>query len=442
MIAALIVALTIAGPERPGLQPQAVGRPSGPAAQEPRRPDLSGPAAQERVAEIRVHGNATLSDAAVIDLAGVAPGATLDQAGLAAVEKRLKDSGRFDEVQVRKRYRTLAMDEIALVLLVHEKPGVDAKTGQPPGIIRQLRSKLMFFPILDYEDGYGWTYGGRTSIVNVLGKGTHVMVPLSWGGSRNAQVDVDHTFRTGPFTRVTASYGILQRENPHFVVDDRRTSLRGRVERRLFDLVTVGGEVARTDVTFGGALDSTWTAGADAAVDTRRDPAYPVDAVYARAGWNRLNPVGTASFGTTGIDRYSLDARGYKRLFRQTVFAVRAHYDTASAPLPAYDQWLLGGASVRGLEAGTLAGDKRFFWSAELRVPFTAPLDAGRLGFNVFMDGGAAAPYGEAIGDHQELRAAGAGFWLSIAIVHLNLDVAHSLDGYGTRLHFGTDFSF
>ncbi len=399
-------------------------------------------AGPERVGEIRVHGNATLSDDAVVALAGVAPGAMLDQAGLDAIEKRLRDSGRFDEVQVRKRYRTLEMDEIALVLLVHEKPGITA-SGQPPSAIRRLRSKLMFFPIIDYEDGYGWTYGGRTSLVNLFGKGTHVMVPLSWGGSRNAQVDVDHTFKTGPVTRVTASYGILQRENPAFDVDDRRTSLRGRVERRLFDLVTVGGELARTDVTYAGALDRVWTAAADATVDTRRDQSYPIDAVFASATWNRLNPVNsTTSFGASGIDRYSIDGRGYKRLFRQNVVAVRAHYDTASAPLPQYDQWLLGGSSVRGLDAGTLAGDRRFFWSAELRAPFTAPLDAGRLGFNVFMEGGTTALYGQALADQKQLRSAGAGFWLSIAIVNLNFDVAHSLDGYGTRFHFGTGFSF
>jgi outer membrane protein assembly factor BamA len=394
----------------------------------------------ERVGEIRVHGNATLSDDAVIELAGVAPGAMLDQAGLDAIEKHLRDSGRFDEVQVRKRYRTLEMDEVALLLVVHEKPGVTA-AGQAPGVMRRVRSKLMFLPILDYEDGYGWTYGGRVSLVNMFGKGTHVMVPLSWGGSRNAQVDVDHTFRSGPFTRVTGSYGILQRENPAFGVDDRRTSLHGRVERRLWDRVTIGGGLARTDITFGEGHDHTWTAAADATVDTRRDPAYPIDAVLASAGWNRLNPIGAASFAS-GIDRYSLDARGYKRIFRQNVVAARAHYDTASAPLPLYDEWLLGGSSVRGLDAGTLAGDKRFFWSTELRVPFTAPLDAGRLGFNVFMEGGTTAAYGQAIADEKQLRAAGAGFWLTIAIVNLNFDVAHSLDGHGTRFHFGTGFSF
>jgi outer membrane protein assembly factor BamA len=428
--------LLLAGPTGSGLPggPERFGLQGG-------RPDLSGPA-QEKIAEIRVHGNATLSDAAVIGLAGVVPGATLDAGGLEAIEKRLRDSGRFDEVQVRKRYRTLEMDEVALILLVHEKPGVTA-SGQPPGVARRLRSKLMFFPILEYEDGYGWTYGGTTSLVNLFGKGTHVMVPLSWGGSRSARVDVDRTFMSGPFTRATGSFGIVQRENPYFLLDDRRVGAHGRVERRLLDLITVGAELARTDITFGGATDDVWTAAADVSVDTRKDPAYPVDAVFASAGWNRLNPVnGPATFGAAGIDRYSLDARGYKRLFRQNVFALRAHYDTASAPLPGYDQWLLGGNNVRGLAAGTLAGDTRLFWATELRVPFTAPLDAGKLGFNVFMEGGTAVPYRESIGDHKQLRGAGAGFWLSIAVLNLNFDAAHSLDGRGTRFHFGTGFTF
>jgi len=75
-------------------------------------------------------------------------------------------------------------------------------------------------------------------------------------------------------------------------------------------------------------------------------------------------------------------------------------------------------------------------------VPFTAPLDAGKVGFNVFMEGGTVVPYGASIGDRKQLRGAGAGFWLSIAIVHLNFDVAHSLDGHGTRFHFGTGFTF
>ncbi len=47
----------------------------------------------ETIAEVRVHGNATLSDEAVIALAGVAVGSALDAGGTDAVEKRLRQSG-------------------------------------------------------------------------------------------------------------------------------------------------------------------------------------------------------------------------------------------------------------------------------------------------------------------------------------------------------------
>ena len=61
---------------------------------------------QEVLAEIRVHGNAFITDKEVIDLAGVSPGQPFDEAMLQLVERRLKDSGRFESVDVRKRYRS------------------------------------------------------------------------------------------------------------------------------------------------------------------------------------------------------------------------------------------------------------------------------------------------------------------------------------------------
>ena len=398
------------------------------------------PAAPEIVSEVRVHGNATLTDDAVIQLAGVTVGAALDPGGIEAIEKRLKDSGRFDEVQVRKRYRTLAMDDVALVLLVHEKEGI-SPTGEPPGMARRIRERLMFFPIFHYDDGYGWTYGARTSVVNIAGRGTRVSVPLSWGGTRQAAVEVDRTFKSGPFNRVWASYGISQRENPHYEIDDRRTGIAGRVERRLFGSLTLGAEAARTELTFEPVQDSIWTSGADVTFDTRRDPSYPSDAIFASAGWSRLNPIGTASFASS-IDRYRLDGRGFKRLFGQVVLGVRAGYDTASAPLPPYEQWMLGGPTLRGLHSGEFVGDKRFIWSAEMRVPFTSPLSTGRTGFNVFIDGGKIAPYGEALGSQKMYSGAGGGLWLTVAVVNLNLEVAQSLDGKGTRVRFATGFTF
>lgn len=400
------------------------------------------PQSRETIAEVRVHGNATLSDEAVLKLAGVELGTALDAAGTDAIAKRLRDSGRFDEVEVRKRYRTLAMDDVALVLIVHERAGLSA-TGEPPSVMRRIRNRLMFFPILRYDDGYGWTYGGQTAVVDALGKGTRLSVPLSWGATKRAAVEADRTFKTGPLTRLTGSFGITERENPHFGVDDRRTAVNARAERRLFDLVTLGGEIGRTSVTFLPADESFWTTGADATVDTRRDPSFPSDAVLASIGWTRLNAIGATSFANGGsVDRYRLDARGFKRVFGQTVLAVRAEYDNASAPLPQYEQWLLGGSSLRGVRSGAFAGDQRVLWSAELRAPFSSPFSVGRVGLNVFMDGGVTAAYGERIWDAPRHKSAGAGLFLIATVLQLNFDVSRSIDGKSTRVHFGTGFTF
>jgi outer membrane protein assembly factor BamA len=405
---------------------------AGPGAALQARPRLQ----TETIAEIRVHGNATIQDEEVIRLAGLTLGAPLPPGALQEIQRRLRDSGRFDEVEVRKRYRTLAMDEVALVLLVHERPGVTPE-GKRPSALKRVTTRLMFLPILHYDDGYGWTYGARTSAVDLLGLGERLSVPLSWGATRRAALESERTFKSGPLTRVLGSFGVSQRENPFYHVDDRRTELTGRAERRLFRLLTMGADVGRTSITFAGSDGHFWTSGADAALDTRGDPAFPSDAVLLGAGWNRLHQ----SSGSA-IDRYRLDGRSYKRVYRQAVVALHAEYDTASAPLPRYEQWLLGGDSLRGTRAGTVAGDKRLFGGVELRVPFSSPLSTGRVGFDVFMDAGIDALYGQRLADAARHRSAGAGLFIVAPLVRLNLDVARSLDGHGTRLHFGTGFTF
>ena len=154
----------------------------------------------ETVHEIRVHGNAAVTDADVIKLAGIAVGDAIGPDAVKGIEKRLKDSDRFETVEVRKRYRSLDdPTDVAIVLVVHERPGVtSAASGgiqSTSGPWHRVTSRLMFFPILSYADGYGFTYGARVSTIDLLGAGERLSVPLTWGGTKRAALEAERGFK-------------------------------------------------------------------------------------------------------------------------------------------------------------------------------------------------------------------------------------------------------
>lgn len=399
--------------------------------------------ARETIAEIRVHGNVAIPDADILRVAGIEPGQPIGEADLAEIERRLNESGLFESVEVRKRYRSLTdMSAVALLLVVHEKPGVssvDDEAGALGGPWRRLRRSTMFLPILSYADGYGLTYGGRFSTVDLFGAGERLSVPLTWGGTRRAALEFERTFRRGPITRLASSFGISQRENPHFEIDDRRLEWRGRAERQFFGTLRAGIAGTASAVTFGSLDDRLWTAGADAAFDTRADPAFPRNALFLGAGWSGLH----ARSLDGRINRYTADTRGYWGVIGQAVLAGRVQYEAADAPLPPYERLLLGGAStLRGFRAGAFAGDRTLVTSAELRVPLTSVLRTARLGVTAFFDAAKAWDAGGRFDDAEWRRAAGAGVFLIAPVVRLNLDVARALEIDETRVHVAMGFAF
>jgi outer membrane protein assembly factor BamA len=397
----------------------------------------------ETIHEIRVHGNAEVTDEDVIKLAGIALGDTVSADAVSRIEKRLKDSDRFETVEVRKRYRSLDdPSDVAIVVVVHERPGVrSAASGgitSMGGPWHRMTSRLMFFPILSYADGYGFTYGGRVSTVDLLGAGERLSVPLTWGGTKRAAIEAERGFKTGPVSRVFASFGIWNRENPHYEIDDQRIELKGRVERQFAHMFRVGLDASRSSVEFGDLNGDIWTVGTNAARDTRRDPSFPGNAVYLGAGWSALNVRGIER-----INRYESDARGYLRVIGQAVAAGRVQYFTSGATLPPYERLLLGGSSnLRGFGTGTFAGDRMVVTSGELRVPLTSVLHGAKLGVSAFMDVSKIAEFGARLKDADWRRGAGGGVFIIAPLVKLNFDIAHGFDGGGTRLNLGTGFSF
>lgn len=294
----------------------------------------------------------------------------------------------------------------------------------------------MFLPILHSEDGYGFTYGGRASFVDRLGPRSRISVPLTWGGERQARVQLERSFQSGPIERVAGEFGIGRRENPHYEIADRRISLGARLESAPARWLRFGAGGHRDDVRFGDVEDQVSRFGGDVTLDTRVDPAFPRNAIHAVFGIDRVK------FDAGRANQKKVDARGYLGLFGQTVLAVRGLSVTTDTPLPIYEHNLLGGAAnLRGYDAGYKAGDNLAAASVELRVPLTSPLNVGRFGVKAFADWGTIYGVGDKLADQTLDRGIGGGVYLHLTLVSLSLDVARSQAGK-TRFHFGMGVTF
>ncbi|HEY3161330.1 MAG TPA: BamA/TamA family outer membrane protein [Vicinamibacterales bacterium] len=393
-------------------------------------------AAQEHIVEIRVHGNHATPDQDILTIAGLAVGETPTPERLAAAEAKLRDSHRFESVEVRKRYESISdLSQILIILLVDEVPGV-SKDNLTPGPLTRFKAVAMWLPILRFEDGYGFTYGARTAFVDTLGPHSRISVPLTLGGERRAAVEVERTFDRGPFSTIRGSAALDRRVNPHFDVPDSRREVGVQADRTLLPWLRAGADARIANVSFRGLDAVHQAAGVHAVVDTRLDPSFPRNEVLASVGWQRI------AFETGSSPVLSTDLRGYVGVYRGIVLALRARTVRASSPLPPSEQTLLGGSdTLRGYRAGYAAGDGIAATSAELRVPLTSPLDIGRFGVKAFVDHGTTWPAGVSLSTRHFEQGIGAGIYFGAAIVNGGIDVAQARDG-SRRWHFGLGVTF
>jgi outer membrane protein assembly factor BamA len=389
------------------------------------------------ISAIEVRGNHTTPDDVVVGIAGVKVGDPFTDRTLAEMKTRLEKSDRFAAVDVLKRYQSLTDFSAVLVLItLTEREGVSVDVPMP-GPMRVLKSNTMWLPMLRYEDGYGFTYGARVSFVDVLGKRSRLSVPLTWGGERRATVELERGFEHGPFTRILATGGVWRREHPTLDTGDLREGGTLLADRALTPWLRVGGTASSAAVHFGDVADTLSTAGVEATVDTRRDPAFPRNAIFASVQWERL-----WFQHAQDTSRLQTDIRGFVGLFGSSVLALRLQQSRAADPLPVFEQALLGGtASLRGFGLGYRYGDRLAAGTLELRMPISSPRHFGRAGIAIFADSGAVYDTHTTLDHAKYDTGVGAGWFLQLPVLSFRLDVAHGID-YGTRGHVTMGVTF
>jgi len=375
----------------------------------------------QTVTEIRVHGNYETPDEEVLEAAGLAVGARVTDADLAAVAARLERAG-YREIEILRRYRSLtSIDEVVLIISLRER--VPAS------------KKFLFLPEIHYNEDEKFSAGGRVSTKSLLGGGELISVPVTIGGVDRAALEITRSWDSG--IGVGGSFEYRKFTNPHFGVGDER--LRGAlfVDKAFSQPFRARLYGAWESVDFGGARNDLLRYGAQLTFDTRPSEGFAYDAVLARAGWEAIDPDNTGS-----VNRLTVELAGYKTLFGPVVVAARGLYENTDASLPAYERAYVGGmVSLRGTRAGTFSGDGRALGTVELRIPLTTLAGLGRAGLTAFWDMAAVWDHGTAVGDAPLHHGVGGGVFLQIPVVRLNLDVGNNLAG-DTRLHVGLGFRF
>jgi len=343
------------------------------------------------------------------------------------------------------------------VIIVDEGPVKIVMTGDPNSPTRVVRKRLpniLVLPILSREDGYGFTYGARLTLPDPhwMGKRSRIMFPLTWGGTKQAAIDLEKRIDGGVIDRVTAGASISRSANLAFGQNDDRARVFVRGEHEFTRVLRLGANTGWQRASFEGVADQFAQVGGDVVLDTRVDPILARNAVYGRASWEHLSfgngPLSTPSQpggygGYQGsANRTTLEGRGYLGLVRQAVLEGRVLRQDSDRPLPPYLQPQLGGlTTLRGFRTGSFVSDTLVAMSTELVVPLTSPIKIARFGVSTFIDRGAVYNKGERFSDQALQEGYGVGVWFAAAFFRLNVAVAHGR-GASTRAHVGGNVTF
>lgn len=392
-------------------------------------------AAPPVIAEIIVHGNHSTPDADVLAIAQLAVGGPATDEALAGARGRLEASGRFASADVQRRLRSLDVpDDYMVRVFVEERAGV-SPDDLTPGWVSRVASRQLWMPVLRYDEGYGVTYGLQAALDGAFGGTSQLTVPATWGAERRLGLEASRSFASPVLSRVKAGVDVSRTRHPAFDVFEERRRLFGRLERAVTASARVAVEGGRDRVRFGGRDDDVDRLGADLLVDTRTDPAFPRNAVWGRAGIERLDV-------TTGVRRrLRADASAALGLPFGSAVTVRGFISSSNGALPPYEQTMIGGGiATRGYRRGYRVGDNAAGASVSLGRPFGSPMNLVRHGVRAFVDWGAVYDAGTHVGDASFDRGAGVGWFANLMAVNLYVDAGRANGRWRAHVRFGTGF--
>ena len=222
-----------------------------------------------------MHGNQIVTDAEVLKIAGVAIGVPFTTRRLPRSTTRLKDSGKFESIDVLKRFASIEdASKIIVVIIVNEGPVrivscPGDRGGRAAGQEAELLRNLMFVPVLEGQDGYGLTYGARVAYPKVIGPNSRLSFPMTWGGTASGSAS---SWRRRSRAGRSAASSSAARCSGGAIRRTTRTTTGsgcGRGRRRCSGIVRAGGTVGWQQVSFAGAEDDFGSIGADVTLDTR-----------------------------------------------------------------------------------------------------------------------------------------------------------------------------
>ncbi|MEP7116460.1 MAG: FtsQ-type POTRA domain-containing protein [Acidobacteriota bacterium] len=387
------------------------------------------------IVEIRVHGNHVTPDADVLAVSGLKVGDASSEANLTAAKDRIEASGRFASVAVRRLARSIDdPNDVMVMLLVEEVAGASEDIHRP-GWLRQTAAGVMWVPVLRYEEGYGVTFGLQPAVADLFGANSQLAVPLTWGGERRAGVELSRSFAGPIVSRVSVGSDVRQTEHPAFDVTERRSSVRGRIERSLGANLRLGAAAAHDRVRFASERAALTTYTADVTLDTRLDPVFPRNALWGTAAIDRLAlPTGTRV-------RQRVDGHAAVGLMGGSALTLSAFQTSVDGALPAYEQAFIGGGpSLRGFRRGYRVADNAAGASASLAMPVGSPLSSFRTGVRLFADWAGVYSAGTSWRDASYDRGVGAGVFALLPGFTTGLDVARGDRHWRAHFRIGTRF--